>query len=81
MKKVPTLLVVAMLEDMGDDGRTTELRRGDNGWTCLPRDPGTPKPAPVCLDRNGLAWFQAAMSGREPDPMPFVGTAGRRTRW
>jgi hypothetical protein len=54
--------------DIADDGRMAEMRQGDNGWTCLPRDPGTPKPAPVCVDQNGLAWFQAAMSGRQPDP-------------
>jgi hypothetical protein len=53
---------------MDDHGKTTELRPGRNGWTCMPEDPGTPVPYPVCLDRNGFQWFEAAMAGRAPDP-------------
>ena len=52
---------------MDDMGKVTLLRRGDNGWTCMPADPGTPIGYPVCLDQNGFAWFQAAMAGKEPD--------------
>jgi hypothetical protein len=52
---------------MDDSGRMTELRRGDNGWTCMPRDPGSPVDYPVCVDQNGLAWYRAVMSGRDPD--------------
>jgi hypothetical protein len=52
---------------MDDSGRMTEVRRGDNGWTCMPRDPGSPVDYPVCVDQNGLAWYQAVMSGRDPD--------------
>ncbi len=58
----------AAVIDMDDQGRTTELRPGTNGWTCMPRDPGTPVQAPLCVDRAGLAWFQAVMAGRPPDP-------------
>ncbi len=52
---------------MDDNGHTTELRAGTNGWTCLPHDPATPLGHPVCVDQNGWAWFQAAMTGHEPD--------------
>ncbi|MDE3188226.1 MAG: hypothetical protein KGM96_12005 [Acidobacteriota bacterium] len=45
-----------------------ELRQGNNGWTCLPRDEGTPLGQPLCLDKNGLQWYVAAMSGHAPDP-------------
>ncbi len=58
----------AAVVDMDDHGGTTALAVGDNGWTCMPNDPGTPVPQPVCVDRNGLAWFEAAMAGRPPDP-------------
>lgn len=58
----------AAVVQMDDQGKTTELRPGSNGWTCMPSDPGTPVGRPVCLDQNGLAWFRAAMSGHEPDP-------------
>ncbi len=58
----------AAVVDMDERGRTTKLRDGDNGWTCIPRDPGTPLGHPLCLDQNGFEWMQAAMSGRAPDP-------------
>lgn len=50
------------------DGKSTELRPGTNGWTCLPFDLGTPTESPLCLDRAGLAWELAVMSGKVPDP-------------
>jgi hypothetical protein len=53
---------------MDEKGATVVLRAGDNGWTCMPTDPGTPVSHPVCLDKNGLNWFVAAMAGKEPDP-------------
>ncbi len=53
---------------MDATGNTKELRHGTNGWTCLPRDLGTPQEQPLCLDKNGLAWYQAAMAGKAPDP-------------
>jgi hypothetical protein len=58
----------AAVADMSDDGKITDLRKGTNGWTCVVHDPGTPSGHPLCLDRNGLEWMQAAMSGHEPDP-------------
>ncbi len=51
-----------------EKGHFTELRKGSNGWTCIPRDPGTPLGHPVCVDQNGLEWFHEAMAGRAPDP-------------
>ncbi len=53
---------------MDEHGKVTELRSGDNGWTCIPNDPGTPMGHPLCLDKNGLEWMKEAMSGRMPDP-------------
>lgn len=58
----------AAVVSMDGAGHVTELRHGSNGWTCLPRDMGTPQQQPLCLDKNGLAWYEAAMAGRTPDP-------------
>ncbi len=64
----PSIGVGAAVVDVKDDGGMVTLREGKNGWTCLPYDPGTPTRAPLCLDRNGMAWLQAAMHGKAPDP-------------
>jgi hypothetical protein len=50
------------------------LRKGSNGWTCFPDDPGTPGPDPMCVDQNGLAWAQALMT-HKPPPKDKVGMA------
>lgn len=44
----------------------TVLRRGTNGWTCIPDDPAVPNNAPMCLDAPWLAFFDAYMKPREP---------------
>src|SRR5215471_8874975 len=28
------------------------IRKGTNGWTCLPDNPDTPGPDPMCMDAN-----------------------------
>ena len=51
-----------------DKGQPTALRKGTNGWTCVPYDVGTPTRSPLCLNQGGLAWYSAALAGKEPDP-------------
>lgn len=51
-----------------DKGQPTTLRKGTNGWTCVPYDVGTPTRSPLCLNKGGLAWYSAALAGKEPDP-------------
>ncbi len=48
------------------DGRMRVLRPGSNGFTCMPDNPTTPGPDPMCMDRNALAWAQAWMAKRPP---------------
>ena len=50
----------------GADGKLPELRKGTNGWTCLPDYPVSPGNDPICVDGNAMAWFQAYMSHTEP---------------
>ena len=43
------------------------LKKGTNGFTCLPNDPTTPSNDPMCVDENGLAWTMALIK-KEPAP-------------
>lgn len=53
---------------MGFDasGMMTSLRDGSNGWTCMPDNPGTPGPDPMCIDANGMEWAKAWMNKANP---------------
>ena len=64
----PSIAAGAAVVTMSDDGKLQEVRKGRNGWTCIVHDPGTPMGHPLCLDKNGLEWMAATMSGHEPDP-------------
>ena len=46
------------------DGKV--LRKGTNGWTCFPDDPGTPGPDPMGVDKNGMDWMNALMAKKPP---------------
>ncbi|HET9795957.1 MAG TPA: hypothetical protein VFS34_16010 [Thermoanaerobaculia bacterium] len=48
------------------------LRKGTNAWTCMPDNPTTPGPDPMCLDANAMAWAQAWM-GHQAPPAGKVG--------
>ena len=56
----------AMVMDLNADGTMKELRAGSNGFTCLPDNPGTPGPDPMCADANGMAWMDAYMKKQPP---------------
>ena len=47
---------------MQEDGKPKSLQTGDNGFTCLIDQFGTP----LCADENGMAWAQAIKSKSEP---------------
>ena len=64
----PQIAAGAAVVTMDDKGQVKELRRGENGWTCIPHDPATPLGHPLCLDKNGLEWLEAAMAGHRLDP-------------
>jgi hypothetical protein len=54
------------------DGTMTELRKGTNGWTCMPDAPATPGPDPMCFDANAAKWADAWIH-HKPPPQGTVG--------
>jgi len=60
--------VIAM--EAGGTMRT--LRKGTNAFTCMPDNPTTPGPDPMCLDANAMKWAQAWMGHKDP-PQGKVG--------
>jgi len=47
-------------------GNMKTLRKGTNGFTCMPDNPGSPGTDPMCLDKNGWEWALAWMSKKNP---------------
>ncbi|MFL6830189.1 MAG: hypothetical protein ACJ8D5_06170 [Sphingomicrobium sp.] len=54
------------------NGGMKTLRKGGNGWTCMPDSPTTPGPDPMCMDSNAAKWA-AAWIGHKPPPQNTVG--------
>src|SRR6201997_224541 len=46
-----------------DMGRV--LRKGTNGWTCMPDIPGRPQHDPMCADETMMKWLEATLAGRK----------------
>ncbi len=51
---------------MGADGQMRTLRAGSNGYTCMPDNPATPGPDPMCMDKAALEWAEAWISHKPP---------------
>jgi len=51
---------------MGADGKMRTLREGKNGFTCMPDNPATPGPDPMCMDKAALEWASAWMEHKTP---------------
>jgi hypothetical protein len=51
---------------MGEDGKMRTLKKGTNQFTCMPDDPRTPGPDPMCADRNAMEHLQAMMEKKPP---------------
>lgn len=56
----------ATIVAMGADGQMRTLRQGTNGFTCMPDNPATPGPDPMCMDKTALAWAGAWMNHQAP---------------
>ena len=49
------------------------LRKGTNGFTCMPDNPETPGPDPMCWDKNAGEWLDAYLKHQTP---PAAGKVG-----
>jgi hypothetical protein len=56
----------ATIVTMGADGQMRTLRTGSNGFTCMPDNPTTPGPDPMCMDPNATEWGMAWMQHKPP---------------
>jgi hypothetical protein len=56
----------ATIVAIGADGKMRTLREGTNDFTCLPDNPSSPGPDPMCGDANAMAWAEAWMGSKEP---------------
>jgi hypothetical protein len=49
----------ATIVTMEADGKMRTLHKGTNGFSCMPDNPATPGPDPMCMDRNAMDWVHA----------------------
>ncbi len=54
------------------DGSMRVVRKGTNNFTCMPDNPATPGPDPMCADQNAMAWIEAWI-GKKAPPSGKVG--------
>jgi hypothetical protein len=57
---------VATIVAMTNDGKMQTLREGKSGWWCMPDNPATPGPDPMCGDANSMGWAMAWIGKTEP---------------
>jgi hypothetical protein len=51
---------------MDANGGMRTLREGSNGFTCMPDEPTTPGPDPMCADKASLGFLHALMTHAAP---------------
>ena len=51
---------------MAADGKMRTLREGKNGFICMPDNPATPGPDPMCMDKNAMEWAMAWIGHKTP---------------
>ncbi len=56
----------ATIVAMSKDGKMRVVRKGTNGYTCMPDSPTAPGPSAMCLDANAMDWAGAWMSKKAP---------------
>ncbi len=62
----------ATIVAMDANGKMRTLRKGTNGFTCMPDNPTTPGPDPMCMDANAMEWAHAWME-HKPPPTGHIG--------
>lgn len=62
-KKVSAQATIIAMEA---NGKMRTLREGSNGFTCMPDNPATPGPDPMCMDKAALEWASAWIGHKPP---------------
>lgn len=62
----------ATIATMDASGAMKTIRKGTNAFTCVPDNPATPGPDPMCMDANAMAWAHAWV-GHQTPPAGKVG--------
>jgi hypothetical protein len=57
----------ATIVALNADGSMRELRAGTNTFSCMPDNPATPGPDPMCGDANAMAWVHAWLMHETPE--------------
>ena len=58
----------ATIVSMDADGKMHTLRKGTNNFTCMPDNPATPGPDPMCMDPAAMEWVHAYAGHTSPTP-------------
>jgi hypothetical protein len=67
MKAAPAKVAAdATVVAMQEDGTMRTVRAGKNGFTCMPDNPATPGPDPMCMDASALEWANAWVGHKDP---------------
>ena len=56
----------ATIVAMDANGKMRTLHKGQNNFTCMPDNPATPGPDPMCMDPAALAWAEAWIGHKKP---------------
>jgi len=56
----------ATIVAMSADGKMRTLRKGTNNFTCMPDNPATPGPDPMCMDPAAMDWVHAYLTHATP---------------
>ena len=67
----PAVSKDATIVAMDDKMQMRTLRKGTNGWTCMPDSP-SPGVDPMCVDKNGMEWAAAWMAHKDPPKARWV---------
>lgn len=62
----PAITTHATVADMDAKGNMTVLRKGTNGWTCIPGHPGVIGDDAMCADANAMQWGDDWMKHKPP---------------
>jgi hypothetical protein len=63
----PAVAKNATIVNMASDGTMKILRNGTGAFSCMPDNPNTPGPDPMCFDKNAADWVMA-WAQRQPPP-------------